>query len=374
MESARRWSGYVCPACRFVFRVPRDHDGRGIVCPSCRRMLKIPTAADVPPPLMVPLRRTSSKEPEPEPESEKVGKRKRGRKKGENLAWESSSDSSGLRRGQRQQMKLWLIGGTTLLGLVVAGIGIAMNQVPKPAGNGQPINSALGGDEIPLIEASPQIPEVRADASILAEAEPLARRFLGATTVEEILPLVRDPELVGPRIRKFYPDGMIKAAGLSQFAPDGAVTSIGGLKAITVLTDNFETRSMGFTTTQGEMRIDWESWVGWSEMSWDDFLSTKPTEGHVFRVILSAVEYYNFDFNDDLKWQSYRLEDSDQSHSIYGYTEKSTILDKRVRPNVDTKFVPLMLSLKFPENARSDGQVEIESLVNESWVEEEPTK
>ena len=52
MESARRWSGYVCPDCRFVFRVPRDHDGKGIVCPSCRRMLKIPTALDVAPPLL----------------------------------------------------------------------------------------------------------------------------------------------------------------------------------------------------------------------------------------------------------------------------------------------------------------------------------
>ena len=46
MESASRWSGYVCPDCRFVFRVPRDHDGKGIICPSCRRMLRIPTSAD----------------------------------------------------------------------------------------------------------------------------------------------------------------------------------------------------------------------------------------------------------------------------------------------------------------------------------------
>src|SRR6478752_8262245 len=66
MESARRWSGYVCPDCRFVFRVPRDHDGNGIVCPSCRRMLRIPTAGDTPPPLMVPLRRTAPELPTPE--------------------------------------------------------------------------------------------------------------------------------------------------------------------------------------------------------------------------------------------------------------------------------------------------------------------
>ncbi len=42
--SKRRWSAYVCPDCRLVFRIPTDHDGRGVVCPCCARMLRIPSA------------------------------------------------------------------------------------------------------------------------------------------------------------------------------------------------------------------------------------------------------------------------------------------------------------------------------------------
>ena len=41
---AKRWNSFVCPACRSIFRVARDHDGRGVVCPSCRGMLRLPGA------------------------------------------------------------------------------------------------------------------------------------------------------------------------------------------------------------------------------------------------------------------------------------------------------------------------------------------
>ena len=51
-------------------------------------------------------------------------------------------------------------------------------------------------------------------------------------------------------------------------------------------------------TPQG-LKVDWESWAGWSEISWEKFLSMKPVSEHVFRVTLSAVDYYNFGFADE---------------------------------------------------------------------------
>ncbi len=56
-EKSRRWGAFVCPDCRFVFRVPGDHDGVGIVCPSCRRMLRIPADGDAVAPLMAPIKK-----------------------------------------------------------------------------------------------------------------------------------------------------------------------------------------------------------------------------------------------------------------------------------------------------------------------------
>ena len=97
--------------------------------------------------------------------------------------------------------------------------------------------------------------------------------------------------------------------------------------------------------------------------------AVRPTSASAFRVNLEPIDYYNFDFRDDGKWQSYRLESPDQEHSVYGYVERGTLQESQIRPSPDRKSVPLMLALKFPEGATSSNQVIIERLVHDGWVE-----
>jgi hypothetical protein len=372
MESARRWSGYVCPDCRFVFRVPRDHDGKGIVCPSCRRMLRIPAAGDTPPPLMATVRRVAGTEPMEEGESRGVKKRRRGRKGGgeENHSWEKQPRTSRSGRTEKRQMRLMLIGGASLFALMLGGVFYSMsggdNSTEKPVAIAEAAVSELPKPEEIITPALIG----RGEAAILAEAEPLARKFLEAKTVDELLPLVRDRAKAEGRMREFYQNRGIEAPGLSQFNPRVNVAIKGRLALIGVMTRDFEERSISFIDTPDGLKIDWESWVGWSEMPWSEFMTVKPSAGHIFRVTLSPVEYYNFAFADETKWQSYRLESPDQEHSIYGYVEKGSLLDQKIRPNADQKKTMLMLTLKFPSGAVDGRQVEIESLVTEGWVEE----
>ncbi|MES2657915.1 MAG: hypothetical protein V4689_04815 [Verrucomicrobiota bacterium] len=353
-----------------MFRVPRDHDGKGIVCPSCRRMLKIPTSLDVTPPLMAPLRRTSPEEPVvTEDEPKKLKKRRKGRKAAENHSWEQNSHTS--RSSEKRQMRLFLIGGATLLVLIVTGVVISMNYAGKPVESTGPESPTLAlAGQIPPKTGEPSQTEL-SDTAFLGAAEQLARKFLTATTVEELLPLVRHPEIVGPRMRSFYPEGKFKAYGLSQFNSGGEASRLGSFRAVEVMTGDFDNKSMVFSETLGDLKIDWESWVGWSEMPWEEFRTSKPDEGKVFRVTLSPVDYYNFDFLDESKWQSFRLVSPDHEHSLYGYAEKGTALEQRLRPSADSSAVALMLSLKFPKGSSSNDQVEIERIVNEGWVEEE---
>ena len=197
LESARRWSGYVCPDCRFVFRVPRDHDGKGIVCPSCRRMLKIPTATDTPPPLLVPLRRTAPEEPASEEHPQKHKKRRRGRRSESNHSWEKDAQSQYGSAGIGQT-RLFLIGGGVLLALVVAGIAISMSGGGRAGGTQGPIAPVAAMDLTIAAKPAASAPVVPGDAAFLAKAEPLARAFLTATTVDQLLPLVRHPDITDP--------------------------------------------------------------------------------------------------------------------------------------------------------------------------------
>ena len=260
---------------------------------------------------------------------------------------------------------LWmLIGGGSLFALIVAGVLVAMKDGNKQAA------------QVPTKPLKP-VPESAAgqslkknDAAITAEAEPLARKFLEATSVDEILPLLRNRDVAEARIRKFYPDGKISAPGMAAFNTLSEVSRMGSFLSFNIRTRDFEDKALTYVDTPEGLKIDWECWVGWSATSWDDFVSSKSTETKVFRLNLGSVDYYNVGFKDDQKWQSYRLISPDGKHSIYGYAERGSVLNARLRPPPDIKQMPMILALKFPENATSANQVIIESLVAEGWAVE----
>jgi hypothetical protein len=365
MDSARRWSGFVCPDCRFVFRVPRDHDGKGIVCPSCRRILRIPTAGDTPLPLISQLRRVEAGEDALPDAVRKMSGRRRSKKPDEAAGPSWERQSRGSSHAEKKQLRWMLIGGGALFAAILVGVIFALGsgQTPEPA------QAVKSDSTVKSVEAAP----TRGGLSLLAEAESLARKFMDATRVEEILPLVRHPQVAEARIRKHYPDGKIPAPGISVFNTTGLGEFGAGGAAVTVRTRDHEEQTLHFIDGPQGMKIDWESWIGWSDLAWPEFIATQPTTGQVFRLVLSPIEYYNFGFTED-KWRSYRLLSPDKEHSLYGYAEKDGLVEGQLRHAGADNSLPLMLSLKFPPGATSNNQVVIERLVSDGWVENEETK
>lgn len=237
------------------------------------------------------------------------------------------------------------------------------------------------GENVPVVALKPAarpLPVVTdsglTGAALEKEAESLARGFLEATSVEEMLRLVRNPEVAEARMRRFYPGGKIAAPGLSQFNSGEVSYSQGSVHSFEVVTGDQVAKVLAVVGTPQSLKIDWESWVGWSDIPWSEFLAAKPAESHVFRVLLTPLDYYNFEFSDDTKWQSYRLESPDGEHAVYGYVEKDSPLDLKLRPNSGDAAIPLMLALKFPaaiaSATASDAQVLIDRIIRDGWVEE----
>lgn len=372
MEKPRRWSGYVCPDCRFVFRIPGDHDGKGVVCPGCRRMLRIPVAGERLPPLVVPLKATAPEEDSQEHSAHDGSKRRRKKKSRQSEApdWDNESAKSyESGRGERRRMLWMMIGGAALFSLIVGGVVVAML-----GGDKQVFRQVAGEAASPSIEDGvetipPPRPE-KSDSAILAEAEPVIRKFLEASRIEDMLPLVRNPEVAEARMRGHYPEGVIEAPGLAKFNTRSVVKRLGSILSVGVGTRDFVERPIWFFDTPEGIRIDWEGWAGWSEMPWEEFLASKPNSAKVFRVELSPVDYYNFSFSDDAKWRSYRLDSPDGEYSMFGYVERGTVLDSTLRPPTDVKKTAVMLSLKFPGDAGSGKQVIIEKIITDGWIVE----
>jgi hypothetical protein len=209
----------------------------------------------------------------------------------------------------------------------------------------------------------------RSEVELIAELEPLTKKFLEATTVEELLPLVRDREAVEPKLRKFYPDGKVPAPGMSAFNTTGSIAFRDKLASVSIRTRDFEAQQIAYLRTAEGLKIDWESYVGWSEMTWEEFLAKKPTNSVLFRVSMKAVEYYNFSFSDDRRWSSYQFRSPNAEFVMYGYAKRDSEVDRKLKPN-DVKATTLVtVRLKFQPGETSANQVLIDEVVADGWVE-----
>jgi len=262
----------------------------------------------------------------------------------------------------------WFIGGATLFALIVTVVLMSLlgGEKNKPAIVLQPPPPPTPAETLP--ENDPTTALARSDAEFLTKAEPMAKQFMEATSIQDLLPLVRNPDVAEDRIKKFYPEGKIDAPGMSAFNTTSRVLRIGTIIGVMVRNRDFVTKPLYFFETPFGIKIDWESWVGWSEISWDDFLATKTQAPKLFRVSISAVQYYNFSFKDEQRWQSYRIESPDRNYSLYGYVERNSPLNARLMVLSGMKQAGLTLSLRFPVDALSPNQVIIDNFVAEGWV------
>lgn len=206
--------------------------------------------------------------------------------------------------------------------------------------------------------------------NLLVEIETVVKGFLAAGSEEEILKFVRDPERTAPKLKTWFAGREYTAPGFRELMGDSVSPGADGtLLTVTVRTGDFEARQIVLVESGDEFKVDWESWVGWSEMTWKEFKERRPAGGAWFRVELSDVEYYNFDFTDEDAWISYRLDSPDGMESLYGYVPRNDDLARKIPPFEKGASIKLLVRLKYPEAAKSENQVLIDAVSGHEWVE-----
>jgi hypothetical protein len=289
--------------------------------------------------------------------------------------WEKNPEERLVRISKHRKSRkgLWLTAGF-LGSAAVAGLAVMMLR-KKPESAVEPIAIAPIQEEVlvnpPPVAAVIDLPQemTRSESELLSEMLPLTRGFLEADTVEKLLPFVRNATKIEEKIRAWYPDGKVPAPGMSAFNNKNALAYRGSLISLSVRTDEFEEKQIAFIRGDDGLKIDWESYVAWSEMPWQQFISEKPESPTVFRVGLKMLEYYNFDFSDEKKWQSYELRSPNGEHVLYGYVRRDSALNDKIRP-LDVKSSRLVtLKLKYVPGETKRNQVVIDSFVSDGWVE-----
>jgi hypothetical protein len=251
--------------------------------------------------------------------------------------------------------------------------------------------------------------EQREATQLIERIEQTLRNFFNITSAEALTQLARQPERVAPLIRQYYAghalaigqlksidqlvpliDFSSKDLSPTNFSPtdfsptDFSPTDFSSKDFSSInLYSNFWIASVTVAngTTHnlileilesGEILIDWESWVCYQPMKWDDFTTQRPVKKQLdFRVFAERDHFFSHEFYDSKQWACFRLTAVDSEETLFGYAPATSdlvqSLDRLLADNKDQPIAPI-LRLSIPENLQSRRGVLIEKLISPRWV------
>lgn len=201
------------------------------------------------------------------------------------------------------------------------------------------------------------------------------QRFARADSVEEMAQVVRHPERVRPLMEDYY--------SRKPFAPLGDV-EIEDLNPLTLgkhadywlvfvrrgAADLMEV--IVEVDSDAGARIDWETFVNYQPMDWDDYAIRRPAGTSMdFRVHLTPDTLYSHEFQDSERWECYMLTASDSEEILFGYIEKNSPSAEIIRqwfgrhPNHRASMI---LRLSIPQGLKSPRGVVIDHARSVRWI------
>jgi hypothetical protein len=211
--------------------------------------------------------------------------------------------------------------------------------------------------------------------TLIGSLEKAVRGFFDARSMEEMLIHVRHPDRVARLMERHYADGFPQAV---------RVLSIAGMDPLTIdrhasfwmvvceLEGGSVSQLLVEAVSETETKVDWETYVCYQAMAWDEFASTRPG-GYTgdFRVYAEKDHFYSHEFSDSAAFESYRLTALNGEAVLFGYVPQGAEFARRMSELIDGQNgapAPLILRLHVPQGVASPSGVVIRELVNPRWV------
>ena len=225
------------------------------------------------------------------------------------------------------------IGVSAISGLVVLVLAVIFWQrLSRPrAGHVYPVASA-GGQSLDL----------QFEADFRDQVWQTVQAFCAAPSPETFLPLVREPERVGSLVKRFYtPENPWKPLPLAS-RPDLSDLQVHrNFVVFNLPLTDFGSHPIALEQTSAGFRIDWESFVGYSDLSWAELRRTRPRQPVLLRAVLKPSDYFNLDFPSAATHYCYQISDINSDHVLYGYvlltSDSALQVQKIMLNNADIK-------------------------------------
>lgn len=236
-----------------------------------------------------------------------------------------------------------------------------------------------------FLEATPDsVSDVPNPMENVEAARPVLDRFFAATSIDELVGLVRHPELTRPRMELFYARNPLRARRVVGEDEQWNELKTGNTEFVTgrITTDNARAYDVALEIVPGgEPKVDWEFVHNWAEVPWRDFLTTPVDDAVDFRVTATSDRNYDYIYKDkELDYFCFKLVDPADDMSTYGYCHKDSpaalsLIEsmRRARQSGQLNdqgepFVRCILRLRFSPEGRKSNQVRIEGFVTDSWI------
>lgn len=285
-------------------------------------------------------------------------RRKRVTKRTKAMGW----DAKGQKRGGLQRVHWAVLGiAASLVAVLGTTLGIKFlffQKAPPIPTAALPEQSSIG------VTASGRLSEEEG-RQVLTVVE----SFLTAPSLAEMSQFVREPDRVIPQMEAFYGDKEWVPMVVRNLPDFRTLQTNGDLVAGEVEINDYEKKLVALQRVGDTYKIDWEAFVGWCEVPWDQLAAKRPTLSFLMRVKLTPDDYYNFDFQNPNDWACYRLTSADNEHSIYGYVRRGRPLHKELSEKLSQARLLLpTLKVSFRDTGTSFNQVQIDSFLANGWV------
>lgn len=239
---------------------------------------------------------------------------------------------------------------------------------------------ALTTEALAILEKEKQMDMDASD--LIGALERVVRSFFDSRSVEEMRRFVRHPERVGPLMEGYYaakapvPVRVVRVLSLEPLTIDMRAAF---WMVSCELEGGLQTQMLVEALSEKEARVDWETFVCYQPMEWDEFAKKRPG-GYTgdFRVYAEKDHYYSHEFADSEAFDCYRLTALNGQETLYGYVNRSTDHARRIAELVSGREgvgVPMILRLYVPKGVSSPRGVVVLGLVGPRWLfVEEPGK
>lgn len=219
--------------------------------------------------------------------------------------------------------------------------------------------------ELPLQETSAEV----------VQAVALLDQYWAIPAWRERLRMVVDPERVSALMKDYYetqkaadpvPNGLLSKARYNIDGTDILYFRYNGSRPSGTLEVAMRRGS------EGRYLIDWESLVGYGEMSFTHLREKRPAKPVLLRVFARQFEYFNFEFSDAAKYYCVKMSSENGEQAIYGYVERGTTLGDWVETNLaatgPSGSMGFTVKVAFPPNAESNQCVHLQQVVASRWI------